>query len=96
MSLEIEIADYPAELLIGRLIDFHLEQAAAHGFGEALRKRLMGLVDGELSDGVHDLIEPVATVAPRTGHLIVGFRIGDGFNRAIASSAQNGLGLFTH
>lgn len=89
MPLNPYIAD-PAEAAISRLIRRELDEAvAASGSGEAFRHRLMSEISHVIANGVHNLVEPVATVAPGTGHLIVGFRIGDGFYCALAAAAEN-------
>lgn len=96
MVLNPRVAD-PAEAAISRLLHFEFDEAVvASGSGEAFRKALLREIAKVLLNGAHDLVEPVASVAPGTGHLVVSLRVGDGFHRALAAAAEDVHFLRTH
>jgi hypothetical protein len=50
-------------------------------------------VNDMLLHGCHDVIEAIPTVAPRTGHLVIGFRISDSLRRYLACAASDRVGV---
>ena len=90
MILNPHICGDPAERAITRLITAHLDKfVAASGLGEAFRQGAFSAMHSILLDGSYDIIEPVATVTPRTGNIDIRFRISDTFDRALARAAEN-------
>lgn len=90
MILQPHIRRNPAETAISRLLTGYLDEAAAtSGLGHAFVQGALCAMHDILLDGVHDLIEPVATVTPGTGDLIISFRISNSLDRALTRAAQN-------
>lgn len=90
MILQPHIRRDPAEAAIARLLDSHLDKAvAASGLGETFRQGALRAMHDILLDGCHDLIEPVATVAPGTGNIVISFRISDCLNGALTCATED-------
>ncbi|MEZ5695385.1 MAG: hypothetical protein R3E18_02820 [Sphingomonadaceae bacterium] len=90
------IAD-PAKMAVDRILRREFEMAvSSRGSCEAFRQRLHSEMLNVLSDGLYNVVEPVASVAPGTGHLVARLRIGDGFYRALAAATEDGEVFITH
>ena len=90
MKLDPYLRSDPTKRAVRQLIDTKFEEAiAAIGFGETVRDRLTCLVCDMLAHDFHNLVEPVPTIAPRTGHIIIGLRISDRFSDAFARATEN-------
>lgn len=89
MKLESHIGGDPTECPIARLIDSHLDRLIAmHGLGKPFRDGVTHAMADILMDGSHNIIEPVASIAPRTRNLVIRFRISDTFDSALTRAAQ--------
>lgn len=90
MLLNPHIRSDPTKRAIARLFARQLDKAAAtSGPGQTFVHGCLSAMSDILADGSHNLIEPVATVAPRTGHLIISFRITDCLDSALTRAAED-------
>lgn len=97
MKLEPKISGHPPEIALSGALKRQLDKtASASGFGEAFVQGALSEVCDMLLNCPHDVIETVATVAPRTGHLIISFRVCDSLGSALARAADNGVFRTTH
>lgn len=89
MSLNVVVSD-PPERALAREIRSKLDDLTpARGPLHGLRQHLLRAICDELASNPNDVIETIASVTPRTGHLVVRFRVLDSFNRALARAAEH-------
>lgn len=96
MKLKPYVTTDPTERTVRRLFDRKLDEAVtASGLGEIVRESISCRVSDIIAHSFHDLIEPVASVAPRTGNLVVRLRVSDRLDRAFATATEN-LNILLH